>query len=117
MTHIHDSSITERVRTVLRSHLAEGVPSLEEVAAALKMGPRTMRQRLKAEGVNYSLIKSRLRFDAAIELLARPELAMEAIAEHVGFADASAFCVAFRNWTGVAPGHYRRKLLGESRPT
>ena len=115
--HRDDSSITERVRRLLAKHLAERMPSFEEVAAELAMAPRTLGNRLKVEGVNYTAIKSELRRAAAIELLARPELNLQVIAESVGLSDASAFYEAFKNWTGVTPGDYRRHLLTGAHPT
>lgn len=115
VNHRTERSITERIRSVLRNRLAEQLPSLEEVAAELAMSPRILRGRLQLEGSSYSAIKSRLRLDTAIELLARPDVALEAIAESIGFSDAGTFHRAFKRSTGVAPGQYRRNLLCEPR--
>ena len=109
--HRDDSSITERVRSLLRSHLAGRMPSLEEVAAEFTMTARTLRRRLKMDGATYTGIKTDLRRNAGIELLAKPELNLQVIAERVGLAEASAFYEAFKSWTGVTPGDYRRSLL------
>lgn len=115
--HGDDSSFTERVRRLLERHLAERMPSFEEVAAEFAMAPRTLSSRLKLEGANYTAIKIDLRRDTAIELLARPELNLQVIAERVGLSDASAFYEAFKSWTGATPGDYRRKLLSGAQPT
>ena len=115
--HSDDSSFTERVRRLLERHLSERMPSFAEVAAEFAMAPRTLSSRLKLEGANYTAMKINLRRDTAIELLARPELKLQVIAESVGLSDASAFYEAFKTWTGVTPGDFRRKLLGRSGPT
>jgi AraC-like DNA-binding protein len=111
-----DISITKRVRRLLCRHLAERMPSLEEVAAEFAMAPGTLRRHLRMEGANYTAIKIDLRRTAAIELLARPELNLQVIAESVGLSDASTFYEAFKSWTGVTPGDYRRKLHDGSQP-
>ena len=80
------------------------------------MAPRTLSTRLKLEGANYTAIKIDLRRDTAIELLARPELKLQVIAESVGLSDASAFYEAFKSWTGVTPGDYRRNVLNGPHP-
>jgi hypothetical protein len=53
-------------------------------------------------------LKDELRRDAAIALLTGSDLPVAAIAERVGFSEASAFQRAFRGWTGLAPGRFRR---------
>jgi AraC-like DNA-binding protein len=102
------SSITERIRRILRGHLSGEMPSLEDIGRELAMTPQTLRRRLHEEGRGYRGIKEALRRDAAIEYLARPELALPEIAERLGFSESSTFQRAFKQWTGVAPGEYRQ---------
>jgi AraC-like DNA-binding protein len=52
-------------------------------------------------------MKDELRRDLAIGLL-DGGAPVERVAERVGFSDSSAFTRAFKAWTGVAPGRYRR---------
>ena len=115
--HRDDTSFTDRVRSLLQRHLAERMPSFEEVAAELAIDPRTLYKRLRKEGVSYITIRNNLRRNAAVELLARPELNLQVIAERIGLSDAGAFYEAFKRWTGVTPGDYRRQLLGGSGST
>jgi AraC-like DNA-binding protein len=106
------SSITERIRRILRRHLAdEELPSLEQIGRQLAMTPQTLRRRLHDEGQGFRAIKDDLRRDAAIEYLARPELTLPEIAALLGFSEASTFHRAFKHWTGVAPGEYRHTRL------
>jgi len=102
------SSVTERIRRILRRHLAEELPSLEDIGRQLAMTPQTLRRRLHDEGQGFRAIKDDLRRDAAIEYLARPELTLPEIAARLGFSEASTFHRAFKHWTGVAPGEYRQ---------
>lgn len=105
------SSITERIRRILRRHLSEEMPSLEEVGKVLAMTPQTLRRRLHDEGQGYQALKDALRRDAAIEYLARADLSLIDIAEKLGFSEPSTFHRAFKKWTGVAPGEYRHTRL------
>jgi AraC-like DNA-binding protein len=107
------SNVTERIRRILRRHLAEELPSLEDIGQQLAMTPQTLRRRLHDEGQGFRAIKDDLRRDAAIEYLARPELTLPEIAELLGFSEASTFHRAFKHWTGVAPGEYRQTHLRE----
>jgi AraC-like DNA-binding protein len=101
------SSLTDRIRRLLRKRLGEELPSLEEVGDALAVTPQTLRRRLREEGRGFQQIKDELRRDSAIEYLVQTRLPLIEIANRVGFSEASTFHRAFKNWTGVAPGEYR----------
>jgi AraC-like DNA-binding protein len=105
------SSVTERIRRILRRHLAGELPSLDDIGRQLAMTPQTLRRRLHDEGQGFRAIKDDLRRDAAIEYLARPELTLPEIAALLGFSEASTFHRAFKHWTGAAPGEYRHTRL------
>jgi AraC-like DNA-binding protein len=104
------SSLTDRIRRLLRKRLGAELPSLEEVGDALAVTPQTLRRRLREEGRGFQQIKDELRRDVAIEFLAQTRLPLIEIANRVGFSEASTFHRAFKNWTGVAPGEYRSSL-------
>jgi AraC-like DNA-binding protein len=101
------SSLTDRIRRLLRRRLGEELPSLEEVGDTLAVTPQTLRRRLREEGRGFQQIKDELRRDAAIEFLTNTRLPLLDIANQVGFSEASTFHRAFKSWTGVAPGEYR----------
>jgi AraC-like DNA-binding protein len=101
------SSVTDRIRRLLRKRLGGELPSLEEVGEALAITPQTLRRRLRDEGRGFQQIKDELRRDAAIEYLLQTPLPLLEIANRVGFSEASTFHRAFKQWTGVAPGEYR----------
>jgi AraC-like DNA-binding protein len=105
------ANVTERIRRMLRAHLRDEMPSLEEVGKALGVTPQTLRRRLQDEGQGYQAIKDDLRRDIAIEYLARPDLTLIEIANLLGFSEPSTFHRAFKKWTGVAPGEYRQTRL------
>lgn len=102
------SSLTSRIREVLKSHIGEEMPTLNEVASMLYLSPQTLRRRLAGEGKSYQGVKDNLRRDTAIHLLLKPELSLEDVAQQVGFSETSTFHRAFKKWTGVTPGLYRQ---------
>ncbi len=98
-----------RVRTMIRTHVQQ-FPSFEEVAERLELHPRTLWRRLKKEGVTYRDIKNQLRRDIAIYHLGQKRLSVESIAFECGFSESSTFIRAFREWTGVTPNDYRKRI-------
>ena len=82
-------------------------PDLDAVAQQLHMSPQTLRRHLREEGSSFQELKDHLRRDLAIYHLGRDELAIQDIAEQLGFSEPSAFHRAFKKWTGLTPGAYR----------
>jgi AraC-like DNA-binding protein len=105
------TSLTERIRRLLRRHLSGEMPSLEVVSESLAMTPQTLRRRLRDEGQGFQVIKDELRRDAAIAYLGQPELTLLDIGSRIGFSEASTFHRAFKGWTGLTPGAYRQTRL------
>ncbi|WP_263974676.1 helix-turn-helix domain-containing protein [Pseudomonas sp. Marseille-Q5115] len=78
------------------------------------MSNSSLQRRLAQEGLNYQRVKDFLRRDMAINLLSRDDLTVIQVAEQTGFQEASAFHRAFKKWTGVSPGAYRRSSADEN---
>ena len=108
------SSLTERIRRILRHHLHEELPSIEAVSQSLALTPQTLRRRLQREGQGFQAIKDSLRRDVAVGYLARPDLTLVEIAARLGYSEASTFHRAFKSWTGLAPGAYRQQHLAST---
>lgn len=104
-------SLTVRLRARLRQSPPAEWPDLERMARHLNMAPSTLRRHLEDEGQSYQSIKDELRRDLALELLGGSSRSVLDVAMELGFAEASAFHRAFKKWTGIPPGEYRRKLL------
>jgi AraC-like DNA-binding protein len=99
--------VTHLVRTCL---LEKGVGSLgaAEIARSLNMSLRTLSRRLEGEQTTLKHIQDTLRRDLAIHRLTQTRDSISDIANTLGFGDIASFYRAFRGWTGVAPGAYRR---------
>jgi AraC-like DNA-binding protein len=98
----------DRVRSLLLRR-DRGVRSFEELAAAVKLSPRTLRRRLAAARVSFSELLEETRRDRAFVLLRSPRISTKDVAEQVGYSNVANFMRAFRRWTGQTPAAFRRE--------
>ena len=108
----------DRIQRVMRTLLATGCITQDEVARAFGMNRRTFARRLQERGTTFRALLDAVRFDAARGLLATSAASLEDIAARMGYGDVTAFARAFRRWSGDSPALWRRKqatsvLLGE----
>lgn len=101
--------ISVRLRRLLRETPPDQWPTFEALAARLGLHPTTLRRRLEEEGSSYRLEMNARRRDLALQYLADPARSILDVAQVLGFAEPSAFHRAFRQWTGISPGRYRRQ--------
>jgi AraC-like DNA-binding protein len=98
--------LSERIRRLL---LRPGtLPAIEQVAARLGMATRSVQRGLEAEGTTFRSLVGEVRRTLAEEMLAR-RMTVDEVAERLGYAEAASFVHAFKRWTGVPPGVYRRR--------
>lgn len=102
------SALTGAVAAKIEA-LLPGDVSAEAMAASLKMSARTLQRRLDDEGTRYSSLLDEVRIRLAKRLLADPANPLGEIAHRVGFSDLATFSRAFKRWTGVPPGTFRRR--------
>jgi AraC-like DNA-binding protein len=89
-----------------------GVVSAEDVANRLHMSARTLQRRLESEGTRFTEVLDAVRERCARRLLAQLELPLAEVAYRAGFADLATFSRAFKRWTGIPPGAFRRTRTG-----
>ncbi len=95
----------------LRSHLRTGLEdpsSLEEMAAQFNMSERTLRRKLTEQGYTYRSLVDETRYERARDLLRHSTQSIAAIAQVLGFSDAHTFRRAFKRWSGLLPGQFRK---------
>ncbi|WDY56500.1 AraC family transcriptional regulator [Pseudomonas sp. PSKL.D1] len=102
-------SLGERITHLLGPLLNGGrEPDLEEVAQHLHMPTWTLRRKLADEGTRFRDLLNDTRRDLAETYIRDTELAFGEIAYLLGFASAEAFQRAFKRWTSLTPGEFRR---------
>ena len=99
----------DRIQRVMRTLLATGCISQDEVAQAFGMNRRTFARRLQESGTTFRALLDAVRFDAARVLLRGSAVSLEDVANRLGYADVTAFARAFRRWSGASPAVWRRK--------
>jgi AraC-like DNA-binding protein len=98
------------VAHVFRLFMGEAQPQIDSIAAVMGVSVRTLQRRLAEHGMDFSTIVERTRIEAAMALLDEPSRSIIEISFDLGYSDVSSFTRAFRRWTGVSPGRYRRGL-------
>src|SRR5262249_3232187 len=97
----------------LRAVLAAASPvadlSIEEAARRLALSRASLARKLARHGTSFRRVKDELRRDSAIALLTESSLGLTEIAARLGYSAASAFQRAFRDWTGMPAGGFRRR--------
>ena len=102
-----EGSLVARVRAHLLSQQPDW-PGLVPCAAALNMAASTLQRRLAQENSSFRAVKDSLRRDMAIARLNSSDVPLAILAADLGFSDSATFQRAFKGWTGVSPGNYRR---------
>ena len=101
-------SLRERLTQHLGPLLHGREPQLEELAQQLQMPSWTLRRKLAEEGTQFRVILNETRRDLAMTYIRDTELAFGEIAYLLGFASAEAFQRAFKRWSELTPGEFRR---------
>lgn len=102
----HD--IINDVQAQIRIQLANGGPSLDQVAEQLKISSWSLQRRLGEVGVNFSGLVDKVRQEMGQYYLTRTSLPISELALLLGYSEVSAFSRAFRRWHGVSPKLWRR---------
>ncbi|MGH8528979.1 MAG: AraC family transcriptional regulator ligand-binding domain-containing protein [Nevskiales bacterium] len=82
---------------------------IDQVAAELGLGPRTLQRRLHEGGQGFGELQDRVRCREAMQWLERPTPDIETISERLGFSDRRSFTRAFTRWAGMSPSAFRER--------
>jgi AraC-like DNA-binding protein len=87
--------------------------SLDELAAALGVHPRTLNRRLKASDTSFREIYEGARHHLAMQLLRDTRSSIQNIALVLNYSGSNAFGRAFTQWEGVPPATWRRRMWAD----
>jgi AraC-like DNA-binding protein len=96
-------SFVDRARVVIKRS-----PHLGDVARAMGMSPRNLERRLRAQGQSFRGLRARVRRELAEQYLRESDMPVGEIARRLGYSSATELHRAFRVWTGMTPGQFRR---------
>jgi AraC-like DNA-binding protein len=102
------SDLLRDVRAVLLDGIGREPPRLGTVAAALKLGPKSLERRLRARRTSFSRMVDGVRGDLSRQWLRDTDMTLDQIAYLAGYASTAAWLRAFRRWTGITPTRFRR---------
>lgn len=107
----------ERVKMIsegldfIRNHYAENI-TLDDVSRAVGRSASYFKKILREEmGLSFTEYLTRTRMEASERLLRDPSLSLAEIAQQIGYGDQSYFGKLFRQYYGITPAQYRKKVL------
>jgi AraC-like DNA-binding protein len=103
-----DGNFAGQVGLVIARRLGRRAVSLEIVAEAMGIAPRTFQRRLQAENIAFRDILRQQRQRVAEGLIATGKVPVSHVAEVLGYAESTVLSRAFKIWTGRSPRDYAR---------
>lgn len=103
---------SRRTAQLIRARLADGEPTLAEIAASLHVSTRSLQRHLGAEGKTFQEVLDDTRRELARQWLGGEAGQLRSLTELallLGFSSSSAFSRAFRRWFGMTPGQAARQ--------
>lgn len=105
---LHKAPTTRQVQIMLIGQ-SQRLLSCRIVAERLGLSERTLHRRLAGEGQSFQQLNDQIKKQLAQRLLDDSQLDMNAIAQRLGYAEASSFSRAFSRWTGHPPSYWQRQ--------
>ncbi|MBI5924731.1 MAG: AraC family transcriptional regulator [Aquabacterium sp.] len=101
--------LPQDIEALLMRELLKGDATLPHISQLLGMPPRTLQSRLTCAGLNYRDLIERVRLKLALQHLSDHQTPLIQIANLLGYANQTGFQSAFKKWTGLTPGEFRRQ--------
>ncbi|MEB3288939.1 MAG: helix-turn-helix domain-containing protein [Leptolyngbya sp.] len=97
----------------LTTLLLDSYPTIEVTADVVGISIRTLQRNLSQQGLTYSRLMDRVRYQKALSLMQDADIPLIEVAYALGFSDPANFSHAFKRWTGVSPRQFlkNRKML------
>ncbi len=108
---IEKISLVSKGLNYIKEHCCEKI-TLDDVAHYVHKSPFYYSHIIKNEtGLTFNDYLTKMRIEKAKELLKNDVLSIATIAIEVGYNDQSYFSKVFKNWEGITPAKYRKKIL------
>jgi len=104
--HDLNNDVAGHVRSLLAK--VHGRQSIDHVAAVLNLSVSTLKRRLTKCHTSFSELQEEALCDRAKLMLMDASMTLDTISASLGYSDLSNFSHAFKRWTGIAPGKFRR---------
>lgn len=98
------------------NNLSNGCPSIDQIAASMKLGVRTLQRRLADQNLDFSHLVESVRRSLAENYVSCSSHSITDIALLLGYTEASSFSRAFRRWMQLTPQQYRQQMRARPAP-
>lgn len=105
------TSFVHKIERIIQPRLSTGEVTLDDIAAEAGVSVRTLQTRLEESGLNFRALLDRMRHAQVLLYMGDTDIALIDMAHMLGFATQSSFHHAFKRWTGMTPGAYRKQRL------
>lgn len=102
--------IVSRTQSEILKALPSGSVSLEEVAEALNLSPRTLIRKLKEQNASFKNLLASIRKELGEKYVLDKSLTLTEISFLLGFSETSSFSRAYKSWTGMSPRQHRAAI-------
>lgn len=96
---------------LLSTLLLDGYPTINLAAEVVGVSTRTLQRTLSQQGLSYSRVMDKVRYEAATSLLQDTTMPLIEIAYSLGFKHPSNFSHSFRRWAGMSPLQFRKQYV------
>ncbi len=115
-THAGKNQLGGLASSQLRNYFMKNLgspPRVGEAAMFMGISISTLHRKLAVEGVNYGQVLSDFRRQFAQAYLSETRTGIKQIAYLLGYRDCRPFYRAFKAWTGMSCGEYRRRHMSD----
>ena len=107
----YPNQLLEQIKHSIRSLLPSGECSLANVAMTLGLQSRVLQKRLQAYGSSFSELLKDTRYKLACDYMQTSQMSLTEIGLYLGFAELSIFSRSFKQWSGLSPMQWRKRLV------
>lgn len=105
------TSFVHKIERIIKPRLETGEVNLDDIAVEAGVSVRTLQTRLEESGLNFRTLLDRMRHAQVLLYMGDADISLIDMAHMLGFATQSSFHHAFKRWTGMTPGQYRKQRL------
>ncbi|HZY82625.1 MAG TPA: AraC family transcriptional regulator [Cyclobacteriaceae bacterium] len=107
--HAANVTFAEQIKSVVMKEFKGQVPAVEIIASHMNMSSRSFQRKLEGEGVSYRAISEEIKKELTLALLKNPKYNSNEISRALGYAEPTAFRLAFKRWMDETPAQWRKR--------
>jgi AraC-like DNA-binding protein len=105
-----NANFLNTLKQIIPIYLGRRPCTVEIIARVTELEVRTLQRLLQGHGTSFSEVLGKVRFELAKSKLTKKSTTMTSITVELGYTNATHFVRAFKRWSGMTPGQYRKQL-------